>query len=197
MFGYSTLPRNSYAYPQALCVMGRHAPKILSLYGNPAALSQQLIGLLCSRALPEELRERVRDWALAARDLRFAVIGGFLSEPEREVLEILLQGTQPVVVCLARGLKSTHIPSTWRTPIERGRLLLVSPFADDLRHITRATAEYRNRMVAALAQRLVVPHASPGGSVLALAGRAIREGVPVHAFDHPANRPLLRVGARF
>jgi len=197
MFGRIQLPRTSYAYPQALCAMGADAPDPLSLYGNPAVLNQPLIGLLCSRRLPEELHERVRDWATAARDLRFAVIGGFLSDAEREVLEILLEGTQPVVVCLARGLGSTRVPARWRTPIERGRLLLVSPFPDELRHVTDSTADYRNRMVAALAHRLVIPHASPGGKVLALASRAIREGVPVHAFDHPANRPLLRVGARF
>lgn len=197
MFGRMELPRTSYAYPQALCAMGPDAPSVLSLHGNPAALNQQLIGLLCSRKVPEELFERVRDWAMSARDLRFAVVGGFLSEPEREVLDILLEGTQPVVVCLARGLGSTRIPACWRTPIERGRLLLVSPFPDDLRHITGATADYRNRMVVALSHRLVVPHAAPGGKVLALARRAVADGVPVHAFDHPANRPLLRVGARF
>ena len=133
----------------------------------------------------------------SARELRFAVIGGFLAPAERECLEILLDGTQPVVVCLARGMAATRIPARWRTPLERGRLLLISPYSDEVRHVTEGTATLRNRMVAALADRLVVPYASPGGQILRLSRRAIRAGIPVHAFDHPENRPLLRVGARF
>lgn len=184
-------------YPAALASLGRQAPASLSLFGNPAALAQPLIGLLCSRRVPRTLEERVIDWAAAARDLRFSVIGGFLSPAERDCLEILLEGTQPVVVCLARGLAATRIPARWRTPLERGRLLLVSPYPDEVRHVTAATAELRNRVVTALATRLVVPHAAPGGRLLELVRGAIRSGVPVHAFDHPENRPLLRVGARF
>lgn len=197
MHGRQQIPRTSPGYPRALAAMGREAPAELTLLGNPAALNQPLIGLLCSRRLPEGMAERVREWACAARDLRFAVIGGFLSPAECEVLEILLEGTQPVVVCLARGLGATRVPARWRTPLERGRLLLVSPFADEVRHVTAETALLRNRMVAALAQRLVVPHAAPGGRLLGLVRDAIASGVAVHAFDHPANRPLLRAGARF
>ena len=196
-FGYREYHRSGAGYPPRLEGLGREAPECISLFGNPAALNQPLIGLLCSRRVPRGMDERVYEWACAARDLRFAVIGGFLSEAERDCLEVLLQGNQPVVVCLARGLHATRIPARWRSPIQRGRLLLLSPFPDTVREVTAATAELRNRVVAALSHRLVVPYASPGGRLLRLVSRAIRDGVPVHAFDHPENRPLLRVGARF
>jgi len=169
----------------------------LTLLGNPALLRQELIGLLCSRRVPPPLHEHARSWARAARDLRFPVIGGFLSPTERECLEILLEGTQPVVVCLARGVAATRIPARWRTPLDRGRMLLVSPFADDVVELTSATAELRNRAVAALARQLVVPHAAPGGRLLGLVRGVIAAGKTVHSFDHPANKPLLRVGCRF
>ena len=169
----------------------------LSLLGNPALLDQRLIGLLCSRRVPEALGAHAVAWARSARELRFPVVGGFLSPVERECLEVLLAGTQPVVVCLARGLAATRIPARWRTPLDRGRMLLVSPFRDEVTELTAATAEARNRCVAALAHELVVPHAAPGGNLLRLVRQVVAAGKTVHSFDHPANRPLLRVGARF
>jgi predicted Rossmann fold nucleotide-binding protein DprA/Smf involved in DNA uptake len=169
----------------------------LALLGNPALLDQALIGLLCSRRVPPPLEEYALAWARAARDLRFPVVGGFLSPVERGCLELLLQGTQPVVVCLARGLAATRIPARWRTPLDRGRLLLATPFADDVVELSAATAEVRNRLVASLARELVVPHAAPGGHLIRLLRQVIAAGKTVHSFDHPANRPLLRAGARF
>jgi predicted Rossmann fold nucleotide-binding protein DprA/Smf involved in DNA uptake len=175
----------------------RPAPPALHLLGNPALLRQELIGLLCSRRVPAVLDGQARSWARAARDLRFPTIGGFLSPVERECLEILLEGTQPVVICLARGLAATRIPPRWRTPLERGRMLLVSPFSDGVTELTSANAELRNRVVAALARELVVPHAAPGGRLLGLLREVIAGGKTVHSFDHPANAPLLRIGCRF
>lgn len=169
----------------------------LALLGNPALLDQALIGLLCSRRVPPALEEHTLAWARSARDLRFPVVGGFLSPVERRCLEVLLEGTQPAVVCLARGLAATRIPARWRTPLERGRLLLVSPFADEVVELSAATAGARNRLVASLAREVVVPHAAPGGQLIRLVREVIATGKTVHSFDHPANRPLLRVGARF
>jgi predicted Rossmann fold nucleotide-binding protein DprA/Smf involved in DNA uptake len=169
----------------------------LSMLGNPALLHQPLIGLLCSRRVPPPLAEHALAWARSARDLRFPVVGGFLSPVERECLEVLLLGTQPVVVCLARGLAATRIPARWRVPLDRGRLLLVTPFADDVVQLSAATAEARNRLVASLARQLVVPHAAPGGHLIRLVREVIAGGKTVHSFDHPANVGLLRAGARF
>ena len=172
------------------------APALATL-GNPALLGQPLIGLLCSRRVPAPLEEHALAWARSARDLRFPVVGGFLSPVERGCLEVLLAGTQPVVVCLARGLAATRIPARWRTPLERGRLLLATPFADDVLQLSAATAEARNRLVASLARQLVVPHAAPGGQLIRLVREVIAGGKTVHSFDHPANVALLRAGARF
>ena len=169
----------------------------LKFLGNPALLDQALIGLLCSRRVPPALEEHALAWARSARDLRFPVVGGFLSTVERGCLEVLLQGTQPVVMCLARGLAATRIPARWRTPLDRGRLLLVSPFADDVVELSAATAEARNRLVASLARELVVPHAAPGGHLIRLVRDVIASGKTVHSFDHPANLALLQAGARF
>lgn len=175
----------------------RSGAPALSLLGNPALLDQALIGLLCSRRVPPVLEEHALAWARAARDLRFPVVGGFLAPVERACLEVLLKGRQPVVVCLARGLAATRIPARWHAPLDRGRLLVATPFADEVVRLSAATAEARNALVATLARQLVVPHAAPGGSLIRLVREVIAAGKPVHSFDHPANVALLRAGARF
>jgi predicted Rossmann fold nucleotide-binding protein DprA/Smf involved in DNA uptake len=83
----------------------------------------------------------------------------------------------------------------WREAIEQGRLLLLSPFTDRERRATVALAAKRNRFVAALAERILIAHASPGGALMALAEEALEWGKPVCSFDDPANAELLERGA--
>ena len=87
---------------------------------------------------------------------------------EKECLSILLAGVQPIVVCLARGLGGIRIPSAWRQPLAERRLLLLSACADSFRRPTAASAGARNRLVAALADRVFIGHAIPGGKTESL-----------------------------
>jgi hypothetical protein len=75
-------------------------------------------------------------------------------------------------------------------------MLLVSPFRDEVTELTAATAEARNRCVAALAHELVVPHAAPGATSSA---SCARWWPPERRCTRstPGQPPLLRVGARF
>ena len=49
------------------------------------------------------------------------------------MLTILLRGEQPIVVCPARCLARMRVPREYRAPLEAGRLLLLSPFAEHQR----------------------------------------------------------------
>ncbi len=53
-----------------------------------------------------------------------------------------------------------RIPAEHKTTMEEGRLLYRSSFPDKLRRATVETALFRNRFVAALAERIVVPYAA-------------------------------------
>jgi predicted Rossmann fold nucleotide-binding protein DprA/Smf involved in DNA uptake len=126
------------------------------------------------------------------------VIGGFHSPMEEECLRILLRSPHPVIWCLARGLLK-RIPSNpvdCRAAVEEGRLLIVSPFKNPVRHVTAKTAMVRNRFVADLAAAVVVAHAAPGSKIEALSLDLLAAGKPLYTFDHPANAVLLKAGAR-
>jgi len=80
--------------------------------------------------------------------------------------------------------------------VTEGRLLIVSPFKDNVRHVTAKTAVARNRVVADLATAVVVAHAAPGSKIEALCRDILAAGKPLYTFDHPANTAILDYGAR-
>lgn len=66
------------------------------------------------------------------------------------------------MVCPARSLARPRLPRAWRTPIEQGRLLVLSPFPPDATRTTQKLTEARNRLVFELATALFIAHAAPG-----------------------------------
>ncbi len=105
---------------------------------------------------------RIYDWAKEVRTAGQCVISGFHSSLERDVLDILLKGKQPVILAAARGLPKRY-SSEVKQAIDNGRLLVVSPFPDSVRRITADTSRTRNECMLALADRIVVGSMSEGG----------------------------------
>ena len=106
---------------------------------------------------------RARDAARQLRDERITVISGFHSPIEKDCLGILLRGKQPVIICLARAMDKIRLPSDWRAALDAGRLLILSPFEKRPRRPTIESARQRNELVAALADEVLILHATPGG----------------------------------
>jgi len=131
---------------------------------------------------------------VALREAAIPTIGGFHTPLERECLDFLLRGQQPVIVCPARGIAGMRLPKGWRTGIDQERLLLVSPFPEAVRRPTADTADSRNRLVIALATKVFVIHASPGGRTEALVRHAAALGRPTYALADPANAHLPAEG---
>jgi hypothetical protein len=76
---------------------------------------------------------------------------------ERECLNILLKGKQPVIICPARSLEGTRVKTEFRKPLEEGRLLILSPFSSEKqKRISSGSALERNCFVAALADSIFI-----------------------------------------
>lgn len=88
---------------------------------------------------------------------------------EKECLDILLRGRQPIIICPVRSLEGMRIPKRWQEGIKAGRILLLSPFEASQNRLTAALAEQRNLMVAALADEVYFGHITPGGKTARLA----------------------------
>jgi hypothetical protein len=101
------------------------------------------------------------------RDEGQTLIGGFHSVMEWECLGIFLRGCQPVIWVPARSIVGMRLKPELVPAFKVGRLLILSPLAPNHKRITTALAEERNRFVAALADRIFVPHAAPNSRSLA------------------------------
>ena len=167
----------------------------LDMLGDVEILKRPKVGLFCSVKCPGKLILETYDLCRRFRDEGIIVASGFHSPMEEECMRILLRGAQPAIWCLARGMFKVN-PKKNRDAVERGRLVVVSPFPTKIDRPTAKTALIRNRWVADMAQVLVVAYAAPGGKTEAFCKEQLAAGKPLYTFDHPDNAAIIRAGAR-
>ena len=163
--------------------------------GDVNILSNPLLGLLCSIRCPGRVIVQTYDLARALRDAGVPVIGGFHSPMEKECLDFLLRGKQPVVVCPARSITNMRMPTAWRKACAEGRLLILSPFAPKHGRISALLAEKRNRLVSLLADQFFVPYAAPGSKTEQLCQDLLNAGKQVYTFESERESSIAIAGA--
>lgn len=114
---------------------------------------------------------------------------------EKECLEFLLRGKQPVIVVLAKTLTHLRLPKLWKESIDAGRLLLISPLGQDVRRTTKETAFRRNQFIADHATAVWIPHATVEGQAEAIALYTISIRKNVYTFIDNDTNNLERLGA--
>ena len=144
--------------------LGPDSPARLSALGNLDLLALPKTAFFCSSRCPGDVILRAYDQAARWRDAGRCVISGFHSPVEKECLQILLRGTQPIIICPARSLPH-RVPPEWQTPLSAGRLLILSIFVEGTRRITAELASRRNEFVAGLADEVCIAHTTAGGQL--------------------------------
>lgn len=191
------LRRGDVAYPAALSrYLGEDAPPSIAALGNLEALKHNKPALFCSVKCPGSLILQTHDLAQELVQAGVTVIGGFHSPVEKECLRILLRGNQPVINCPARSLTKLRIPKEWKKPFDERRLLFLSPFPDNRRRSDIQMSLYRNRFVAALADRIVVAYAGPSSKTERFCRELLAWGKLIFTFDHSSNENLISLGAK-
>ncbi|MDQ1272734.1 MAG: hypothetical protein QG591_1364 [Planctomycetota bacterium] len=138
--------------------------EIFATVGNNGILKLPKTAFLCSRQVPAGVVLKCYDWAIAQREAGRCIISGFHSQLEKDVMHYLLKGTQPIMLALARGLKKRLEPELSDVLSEK-RLLIITPFDEKVKRVTRETANQRNRFMAELADEIFVAYASQGGNI--------------------------------
>jgi predicted Rossmann fold nucleotide-binding protein DprA/Smf involved in DNA uptake len=188
--------RDDACYPLLLIErLGVRAPSPLTAIGSLEILRHRRLGLICSVRCPGSIVIKTFDAVRQVRDAGVVVAGGFHSPMEKECLDFLLRGQQPVIVCPPKGLARLRLPSRWRAAVDAGRLLVLSLFGLDVTRTTGAQAQTRNEFVAALSHAVLIPHASPGGKAEAVARQVLDRSQPLFTFDDE-NTELLHRGAQ-
>jgi len=118
--------------------------------GNPVLWASPKHGVLCSRNAP-----RPKSIPNAP-----VYLGGFHSPMEKEILAKLLDLKMPVIWCPAWGVETTCLSPEHLQALEENRMLIL-----EMRNRTGdlAAAEDRNRFVMEQADKIWLPHVTPGG----------------------------------
>ncbi|MCH5347467.1 MAG: hypothetical protein J1E63_10165, partial [Muribaculaceae bacterium] len=106
------------------------------------------------------------DWAaeIAKRE-DVAVVSGFHSKMEREVLDYLLRGRCGIICVLARSIYR-KVPHKFIDAFNQNRVLFISEEKNRQTTMTgKATAQKRNRHVASMSDELVFSSLSPDSSL--------------------------------
>jgi len=104
------------------------------------------------------------DWAIEQRENGVCIISGFHSKIEKDVLDFLLKGTQPIIMVLARNMKK-RFPAEQRKAIDENRLLVISPFDDKVTQNSKESCYKRNEVILEIADEVVVAFASKNGKL--------------------------------
>lgn len=121
--------------------------------GNPSLLKLHKTAFMAASTIPPEMVMGCYDWATKVRENGECVISGFSSKLEQDVLHFLLQGTQPIIIVLARRLYR-KLPEEWQQPLKDGRLLIISTSSQPRQ--SRQSALQRNEYVAQQADRMLM-----------------------------------------
>lgn len=167
-----------------------------SIRGQSALLDRKMTAVFCSVSCPGEIILRLRRFADECRGTDRTVLGGFHTPVEKNLLDMLMRRDVPVIVCPARGIGTMRMPKKWREAIKKGTMAVVSPFDDTHTRITSELSVQRNRFIAALANDILIAHASAGGKLERFAQELIDEGRRVWTFESEWNRGLMEMGAQ-
>lgn len=163
--------------------------------GDAKILNAPLLGLLCSIRSPGRVIVQTYDLARALRDAAVPVISGFHSPMEKECLDFLLRGKQPIVICPARSITNMRMPTAWRKACAEGRLLILSPFAPKHGRISALLAEKRNRFVSLLADQFFILYAASKSKTEQLCQDLLSAGKRVYTFESERESRIAKAGA--
>jgi len=132
--------------------------------GSATLLTQPLTAFFASRQCSGVAIRTAMDWAIRQARSKSPIISGFHSPLEQSVLEVLLTAGAPCVMAIARKLEQAHLPPAWLQAVQNGTAAVIS-MDDTTRQLSAEIASHRNEWVAKHAARIVIAHASPGGSL--------------------------------
>lgn len=117
-------------------------------------LKRRKIGFLASRKISSSAILPTLDWAVEiSKQSDVAVVSGFHSRLEKDVLKFLLQGKCGIIVVLARGIYR-KLPKIYDTVMEENRMLIISLEKETVTRVSERTAHKRNKYVEDLADEL-------------------------------------------
>lgn len=123
-------------------------------FGNMDLLILRKVGFLASRkVVPSSVIPTINWASKVSHDPNVAIISGFQSTLEREVLDIVLKGTCGIIYVLNRSLYR-QIPLNLRPAFNSNRILFISLTSEKITRSSAINANIRNHYVVDIADEL-------------------------------------------
>lgn len=134
--------------------------------GNKSILNLNKVAFLCSRTVSSVAVMRCYDWAMQVDVAHTAIVSGFQSKIEKNVLHLLSKRNASIILVLARRMYKI-LPEEFQPFLEAGRLLVIS--TTSATRNAKETATKRNEYIAQTADKLVFGFIGMGSSLKDLA----------------------------
>ena len=122
--------------------------------GNMDLLILHKVGFLASRkVVPSSVIPTINWTNKVSHDPNVAIVSGFQSTLEREVLDIVLKGTCGIIYVLNRSLYR-QIPLNLRSAFDSNRILFISLTSEKITRPSAINANIRNHYVVDIADAL-------------------------------------------
>ena len=122
--------------------------------GNTELFEKRKVGFLASRKISTLSVLPTLDWAMQmSKQEEVAIVSGFHSRMEKDVLKILLQGKCGIIIVLARGMYR-KIPLEYTEALLQQRILFISFEKDSVTRVSEISAHRRNEYVKSLADEM-------------------------------------------
>ncbi len=119
--------------------------------GNKKLLLCYKVVFLASRKISTPIVLPTLDWAVEiSKREDIAVVSGFHSRLERDVLLFLLKGKCGIIIILARGMYK-RLSKQYEEAMNQNRLLIISYEKENIKRVSEITAHHRNDQVRILA----------------------------------------------
>ena len=145
--------------------------------GNTSLLERTKTGYFASSKIASLSVLPTLDWAteVAKRD-DIAIVSGFHSKMEREVLDILLKGRCGIICVLARPIYKV-IPEKYRDAFAQDRVLFISHNTAKSTMTSRHLCQKRNEYIASISDELVFSSLTPDSSLYLLSQLTTRVSI--------------------
>jgi superfamily II DNA helicase RecQ len=145
--------------------------------GERSILNGKTIGFLSSSKISLEQSLKCKEWVRQKIENNEVIICGNINSIEREIVNILLDCKQLFILVLANGFRSNRNEKISQA-IDENRILILTPFEEEIVTYTKETAHVRNRLIIKLSKELYVGTVSKGGNLDKLHQEEIYSKIP-------------------
>jgi predicted Rossmann fold nucleotide-binding protein DprA/Smf involved in DNA uptake len=164
-------------YPAVLVErLGRSAPPLLYVYGDPSLMEHAPLGIVGSRSVDDDGALAAKDAAGSAVEHSLGVVSGGAKGVDQLAMQSALEAGGTVVAVLADSLERAARDPDTRRAVGDGRVCLCTPYKPSA-GFTVANAMGRNKVIYALSRATLVVSAEEGtGGTWAGAEEALKKG---------------------